>query len=153
MKKYFSFFLPYKKALILAPQLVIIDIMCEIVQPDLMSKIVDNGVSYKDMAYILQIGGIMVLLSIVAISANGNLSQGQRQLLNIARSTVAKPSILILDEATSSIDTRTEQIIQKGMDQLMQDRTSFVIAHRLSTVRNADEIIERGNHQTLKLNV
>ena len=87
----------------------------------------------------------------------GNLSQGQRQLLNIARSMVAKPSILILDEATSSIDTRTEEIIQKGMDQLMQGRTSFVIAHRLSTVRNADEIlvlengeiIERGNHEKL----
>jgi len=87
----------------------------------------------------------------------GNLSQGQRQLLNIARATVAKPAILILDEATSSIDTRTEQIIQKGMDQLMQGRTSFVIAHRLSTVRNADEIlvlehgeiIERGNHDEL----
>jgi ATP-binding cassette subfamily B multidrug efflux pump len=87
----------------------------------------------------------------------GNLSQGQRQLLNIARATVAKPSILILDEATSSIDTRTEEIIQQGMDRLMQGRTSFVIAHRLSTVRNADEImvleqgeiIERGNHGTL----
>ena len=86
-----------------------------------------------------------------------NLSQGQRQLMNIARATVAKPSILILDEATSSIDTRTEQIIQKGMDQLMQGRTSFVIAHRLSTVRNADdilvmangEIVERGNHEVL----
>ncbi len=87
----------------------------------------------------------------------GNLSQGQRQLLNIARATVAKPVILILDEATSSIDTRTEQIIQKGMDQLMKGRTSFVIAHRLSTVRNADEIlvlengeiIERGDHEAL----
>ncbi len=87
----------------------------------------------------------------------GNLSQGQRQLLNIARATIAKPSILILDEATSSIDTRTEEIIQKGMDQLMQGRTSFVIAHRLSTVRNADEImvlehgeiIERGKHAEL----
>jgi ATP-binding cassette subfamily B multidrug efflux pump len=87
----------------------------------------------------------------------GNLSQGQRQLLNIARATVAKPSILILDEATSSIDTRTEQIIQAGMDRLMEGRTSFVIAHRLSTVRNADEIlvlengeiIERGNHVSL----
>ena len=87
----------------------------------------------------------------------GNLSQGQRQLLNIARASVARPSILILDEATSSIDTRTEQIIQKGMDQLMQGRTSFVIAHRLSTVRNADEImvlengeiIERGIHGAL----
>ncbi len=87
----------------------------------------------------------------------GNLSQGQRQLLNIARATVARPSILILDEATSSIDTRTEQIIQRGIDQLMAGRTSFVIAHRLSTVRNADEIIvlehgaiiERGNHSAL----
>jgi ATP-binding cassette, subfamily B, multidrug efflux pump len=86
-----------------------------------------------------------------------NLSQGQRQLLNIARAAVARPSILILDEATSSIDTRTEQIIQNGMDRLMSGRTSFVIAHRLSTVRNADEImvlengeiIERGNHATL----
>ena len=86
-----------------------------------------------------------------------NLSQGQRQLLNISRATVAQPSMLILDEATSSIDTRTEEIIQKGMDQLMQGRTSFVIAHRLSTVRNADEImvlengeiIERGDHETL----
>lgn len=86
-----------------------------------------------------------------------NLSQGQRQLLNIARAAVAKPSILILDEATSSIDTRTEQIIQQGMDQLMHGRTSFVIAHRLSTVENADEIlvleqgeiIERGSHVSL----
>lgn len=87
----------------------------------------------------------------------GNLSQGQRQLLNIARAAVAKPSILILDEATSSIDTRTEQLIQQGMDRLMEGRTSFVIAHRLSTVRNADEIlvlergeiIERGSHDEL----
>ncbi|HEY0244128.1 MAG TPA: ATP-binding cassette domain-containing protein [Mucilaginibacter sp.] len=86
-----------------------------------------------------------------------NLSQGQRQLLNIARSTIAKPSILVLHEATRSIDTRIEVIIQKGMDQLMQGRTSFVIAHRLSTVRNADEILvlengeilERGTHETL----
>ncbi|HUB61641.1 MAG TPA: ABC transporter ATP-binding protein [Puia sp.] len=87
----------------------------------------------------------------------GNLSQGQRQLLSIARAAVAAPMILILDEATSSIDTRTEIIIQAGMDQLMKGRTSFVIAHRLSTVRNADEIIvlekgqivERGTHAGL----
>jgi len=87
----------------------------------------------------------------------GNLSQGQRQLLNIARAAVARPAILVLDEATSSIDTRTEQIIQQGMDRLMHGRTSFVIAHRLSTVRNADEIlvlengeiVERGNHEAL----
>ncbi|MBB6130684.1 ABC transporter ATP-binding protein [Mucilaginibacter lappiensis] len=74
MKKYFQFFLPYKKALILAPLLVIIDVICEIVQPDLMSKIVDNGVGHKDMAYILQVGGIMVALSVIAIGANvGNI--------------------------------------------------------------------------------
>lgn len=87
----------------------------------------------------------------------GNLSQGQRQLLNIARATVAQPPILILDEATSSVDTRTEQIIQNGMDKLMQGRTSFVIAHRLSTIRNADmilvlengQIIEQGTHNGL----
>ncbi|MDR3716421.1 MAG: ABC transporter ATP-binding protein [Puia sp.] len=86
-----------------------------------------------------------------------NLSQGQRQLLNIARAAVAKPAVLILDEATSSIDTRTEIAIQAGMDRLMAGRTSFVIAHRLSTVRNADEIlvlekgeiIERGTHAEL----
>ncbi|MDE6302392.1 MAG: ABC transporter ATP-binding protein/permease [Clostridia bacterium] len=86
-----------------------------------------------------------------------NLSQGQRQLLAIARAAVANPPVLILDEATSSIDTRTEKLIEKGMDGLMQGRTVFVIAHRLSTVRNADlicvlehgEIIERGNHEEL----
>ena len=86
-----------------------------------------------------------------------NLSQGQRQLLAIARAAVANPSVLILDEATSSIDTRTETLIQQGMDRLMHGRTVFVIAHRLSTVRNADEIIvlekgkiiERGNHEQL----
>lgn len=86
-----------------------------------------------------------------------NLSQGQRQLLAIARAAVADPPVLILDEATSSVDTRTERLIEQGMDQLMQGRTTFVIAHRLSTVRNADaimvlengEIIERGNHEEL----
>lgn len=86
-----------------------------------------------------------------------NLSQGQRQLLAIARAAVANPPVLILDEATSSIDTRTETLIQQGMDRLMRGRTVFVIAHRLSTVRNADEIIvlekgnviERGNHAEL----
>jgi len=86
-----------------------------------------------------------------------SLSQGQRQLLAIARAAVANPPVLILDEATSSIDTRTEALIEKGMDSLMAGRTSFVIAHRLSTVRNADEIIvlehgniiERGSHEQL----
>ena len=86
-----------------------------------------------------------------------NLSQGQRQLLAIARAAVADPPVLILDEATSSVDTRTEHLIEQGMDKLMQGRTTFVIAHRLSTVRNANaimvlehgEIIERGDHEEL----
>ena len=86
-----------------------------------------------------------------------SLSQGQRQLLAIARAAVADPPVLILDEATSSIDTRTERIVQEGMDRLMKGRTTFVIAHRLSTVRNSDciivleqgRVIERGNHDQL----
>ena len=86
-----------------------------------------------------------------------NLSQGQRQLLNIARAALSKAPILVLDEATSSVDTRTERHIEKGMDRLMKDRTTFVIAHRLSTVRNSNaimvlekgEIIERGDHDDL----
>ena len=90
-------------------------------------------------------------------SDGANLSQGQRQLLAIARAAVADPPVLILDEATSSIDTRTEALIEKGMDQLMEGRTVFVIAHRLSTVRNADaimvlehgQIVERGSHEAL----
>ena len=92
------------------------------------------------------------------LTNNGaNLSQGQRQLLSIARAAVADPPVLILDEATSSIDTRTESIVQKGMDNLMKGRTVFVIAHRLSTIRNSDaiivlehgKIIERGDHADL----
>lgn len=87
----------------------------------------------------------------------GSLSQGQRQLISIARAAVADPPVMILDEATSSIDTRTEAIVQKGMDRLMEGRTVFVIAHRLSTVQNSDvimvldqgRIIERGNHEKL----
>ena len=92
------------------------------------------------------------------VTADGaNLSQGQRQLLSIARAAVADPPVLILDEATSSIDTRTERNIEKGLDSLMLGRTVFVIAHRLSTVRNADcivviehgEIMEKGTHEEL----
>lgn len=92
------------------------------------------------------------------LAANGmNLSQGQRQLLNIARAAVADPPVLILDEATSSIDTHTERLIEKGMDKLMKGRTVFVIAHRLSTVRNSNaiivlehgQIVERGDHEDL----
>ena len=92
------------------------------------------------------------------LTSNGaNLSQGQRQLLAIARAAVADPPVMILDEATSSIDTRTEAIVQRGMDALMQGRTVFVIAHRLSTVQNSNaimvldhgRIIERGTHEDL----
>ncbi len=86
-----------------------------------------------------------------------NLSMGQRQLISIARAAIADPPVLILDEATSSIDTRTEKMVQEGMDSLMSGRTTFVIAHRLSTIRNSDcimvlengHIIERGNHEEL----
>ena len=92
------------------------------------------------------------------ITGNGEgLSQGQRQLLSIARAALDNAPVLILDEATSSIDTRTEKIVQDGMDKLMEGRTVFVIAHRLSTIRNSDlimvldhgRIIERGNHEEL----
>ena len=92
------------------------------------------------------------------LKGNGsNLSQGQRQLLAIARSALLNPPVMILDEATSSIDTRTEKIVQDGMDKLMENRTVFVIAHRLSTVRNSKaimvlengKIIERGEHEQL----
>ena len=93
-----------------------------------------------------------------SITGNGSqLSQGQRQLLAIARCAIANPPVMILDEATSSIDTRTEKIVQDGMDKLMENRTVFVIAHRLSTVRNSKaimvlehgKIIERGDHDDL----
>lgn len=92
------------------------------------------------------------------LTGNGaSLSQGQRQLLAIARAAIADPPVLILDEATSSIDSRTEKLVQDGMDKLMEGRTTFVIAHRLSTVRNSDvicvleqgRIVEMGNHEEL----
>ena len=87
----------------------------------------------------------------------GNISQGQRQLLTIARAVLADPKVLILDEATSSVDTRTELLIARAMDTLMQGRTSFVIAHRLSTIKDADlilvmrdgDIVEQGTHEEL----
>lgn len=91
------------------------------------------------------------------VSDGANLSQGQRQLISIARAAVSDPTVLILDEATSSIDTRTELLIERGMDRLMEGRTVLVIAHRLSTVRNSNaimvlekgRIIERGDHDEL----
>ena len=98
-------------------------------------------------------GGYNMILN----EETSNISQGQKQLLTIARAILADPKILILDEATSSVDTRTEIQIQKAMDNLMKGRTSFVIAHRLSTIRNADmilvmkdgNIIEQGSHEEL----
>ena len=99
----------------------------------------------------------MNLLNTMIHAGGESLSQGQRQLLSIARAAVANPPVLILDEATSSIDTHTERIVQEGMDKLMEGRTVFVIAHRLSTIQNSDaimvleqgHIIERGNHEDL----
>jgi ATP-binding cassette subfamily B multidrug efflux pump len=94
----------------------------------------------------------------MVINAEGeNVSLGQKQLLTIARAILANPKILILDEATSSVDTRIEQLIQKAMETMMQGRTSFIIAHRLSTIRSADlilvlnkgRIVEQGTHETL----
>ena len=93
----------------------------------------------------------------VLTAAGANLSQGQRQLLAIARAFVADPKILILDEATSNVDTRTEKAIQDAMQKVMENRTSIVIAHRLSTIRDADiivvmdqgRIVEQGNHEML----
>src|SRR5690606_11214933 len=93
----------------------------------------------------------------VLIQDATNISHGQKQLLTIARAIISNPKILILDEATSSVDTRTELNIQKAMNRLMENRTSFIIAHRLSTIKDADlilvmnhgDIIEQGNHQQL----
>ena len=100
-----------------------------------------------------QPGGYQMVLN----EETSNISQGQKQLLTIARAMVQDAPILILDEATSSVDTRTEELIQKAMDALTVDRTSFVIAHRLSTIRDADmilvmnhgDVIERGTHEEL----
>lgn len=83
----------------------------------------------------------------------GSLSQGQRQLLAIARAAVANPPVLVLDEATSSIDTHTEELVQNGMDKLMAGRTTFVIAHRLSTIRNADCIMVLENGKLLSVEI
>jgi ATP-binding cassette subfamily B protein len=95
--------------------------------------------------------------NLVLNEEQSNISQGQKQLITIARAILADPKVLILDEATSSVDTRTEALIQKAMENLMKDRTSFIIAHRLSTIRDADlilvmnegDIVEQGNHKEL----
>ena len=118
----------------------------------------DMAVSYTHLdVYKRQIKRLPDGYDTMLTGDGANLSQGQRQLLAIARAAIANPPVLILDEATSSIDTRTEKLIEKGMDRLMENRTVFVIAHRLSTVRNSNaimvldhgEIIERGSHDEL----
>ena len=91
------------------------------------------------------------------LEKGNNLSQGEKQLISFARAYIRNPKILILDEATSNIDTETEKVIQKGIEKLQEDRTTFIIAHRLSTIKNVDKIIvlnkgriiERGNHESL----
>ena len=103
------------------------------------------------------VAGLPQGVDTVLTASGANISQGQRQLLTIARAFVAEPRILILDEATSSVDTRTEKEIQSAMRSIMRDRTSIVIAHRLSTIRDADlivvmdqgRIVEQGNHSEL----
>ena len=128
------------------------------------ADVVGNGATQKEIERAARIANADSFIrrlpqgyETMVTSDGANLSQGQRQLLAIARAAVADPPVLILDEATSSIDTRTEALIEKGMDQLMEGRTVFVIAHRLSTVRNADaimvlehgQIVERGSHEAL----
>jgi ATP-binding cassette, subfamily B, multidrug efflux pump len=118
----------------------------------------EEVISAAKMAYVdhfarIQTNGYDTIIN----EETSNISQGEKQLLTIARAFLADPKILILDEATSSVDTRTEVLIQKAMDELMKGRTAFIIAHRLSTIRNADiilvmrdgDIIEQGTHSAL----
>ena len=131
---------------------------------DLVSSIKKDGIdsanqqaaaraAHADHFIRTQPGGYRMVVN----EESSNVSQGQKQLLTIARAILADPRIMILDEATSSVDTRTEVRIQKGMDESMKGRTSFIIAHRLSTIRNADlilvmrdgDIVEQGTHSAL----
>jgi len=121
-----------------------------VIQTIAQSNLVPTNAESKDSAFALE-------YTHFGDSTKSCLSHGQRQLLSIARAALADPRILILDEATSSVDTRTERLIQQALLKLLQGRTSFVIVHRLSTIRNADlllvindgEIIERGKHEEL----
>lgn len=105
-----------------------------------MADLIDYGVTNADQSYSFPILTISIYDTML-YGDGSNLSQGQQQLIAIARAAIAKPPVLILDEATSSIDTRTERLIEKGMDGIMEGRTVFVIAHRLSTVRNSNAIM------------
>ena len=144
--------------------LVVIALTCtqtwlDLILPDYMSEITMLAQTEDNlMSDILSAGGSMLLCAFGTVLSDAlNLSQGQKQQITIARAMVSDKPMLILDEATSSIDTRTEIKIQSAMDELMNDRTSFVIAHRLSTIKNADlilvlkddDVIETGNHSEL----
>lgn len=135
----------YKRDTIITPIFTVLEVVAELLVPFVIAN-ADGFIRRLPDGY-----------QTVLTGDGANLSQGQRQLIAIARAAVADPPVLILDEATSSIDTRTERLVQEGMDRLMKGRTTFVIAHRLSTVRNADcimvleqgRIIERGTHDQL----
>ena len=144
----------YRREAALAVTGTVGEVVMEVFLPFIMAYIIDRGAEAGGDGVIRRLpDGYQTVLT----GDGANLSQGQRQLLVIARAAVADPPVLILDEATSSIDTRTEKLVQEGMDALMNGRTTFVIAHRLSTVRNSDcimvleqgRIIERGTHDQL----
>lgn len=144
----------YRREAALAVTGTVGEVVMEVFLPFIMAYIIDRGVEAGADGFIRRLpDGYRTVVS----GDGAGLSQGQCQLLAIARAAVADPPALILDEATSSIDTRTEAIVQRGMDALMSGRTTFVIAHRLSTVRNSDaiivldhgRIIERGSHDEL----
>ena len=156
----------HKKGSIITMILSILEVVFEIVIPLYMDNIGFGRVGATDeecinAAKLANADGFIRMLpkgyQTVIDGAGSGLSQGQRQLISIARAAVADPPVMIMDEATSSIDTRTEALVQEGMDRLMKGRTVFVIAHRLSTVQNSDvimvldhgKIIERGDHEKL----
>ena len=144
----------YRREAALAVTGTVGEVVMEVFLPFIMAYIIDRGVEAGADGFIRRLpDGYRTVVS----GDGAELSQGQCQLLAIARAAVSDPPVMILDEATSSIDTRTEALVQSGMDKLMEGRTVFVIAHRLSTVKNADvimvldhgRIIERGNHAKL----
>lgn len=144
----------YRREAALAVTGTVGEVVMEVFLPFIMAYIIDRGAEAGGDGFIRRLpDGYRTVVS----GDGAGLSQGQCQLPAIARAAVADPPALILDEATSSIDTRTEAIVQRGMDALMSGRTTFVIAHRLSTVRNSDaiivldhgRIIERGSHDEL----
>ena len=144
----------YRREAALAVTGTVGEVVMEVFFPFIMAYIIDRGAEAGGDGFIRRLpDGYRTVVS----GDGAGLSQGQCQLPAIARAAVADPPALILDEATSSIDTRTEEVVQRGMDALMAGRTTFVIAHRLSTVRDADcicvmedgRIVERGDHEEL----